>query len=290
MFRLSIYTMKEMNIEYHPDVEAALQKVQHKIKHNRYRRILNSVKTVAAILAVPLAAISIFLYVSGSGHVPSPSLVEVHSTPGMTSSVQLPDGSSVWLNSNSTLRYPSSFGTGDRDVYLEGEAFFKVSRMEGRKFNVRTDCVTVEVLGTEFNVEAYKGQFNDVRTTLVNGKVNLHYKNVNGEEQCSPLLPGQMFTYDKTSSKGICAEVNSRTFSSWKDGCIVLDNTSLVDALRLVGNRFNVHFVINDDRLLPNRYTGTFTNQRLDVVLEYFKKTTDIRFEALSDGITYVVN
>ncbi len=266
------------------DTEKALKNVHYRIAKSRRVHFWSKVQRAAAILAVPLLAGAILLSVKYFQPSQS-SLVEMKTTSGMTSHVTLPDGSEVWLNSNSTLTYPSEFDGKSRNVTLDGEGYFKVTRQNGKTFIVSANGVDVEVLGTEFNVEAYSGMSKNVRTTLVTGKINLSYNDVMGQRHCQSVEPGQTYRYDTTSEKLTLEEVNPVTAVSWKEGKIVLDNTSLADALRMIGNRFDVEFVVRNESLLKNKYTGTITKQRLEVILEYFKHTTDIHFEFVSRGI-----
>lgn len=272
------------------DVEAALKAAHSRIAVGRRKRMLRSLERVAACLALPFAVVSAYFaydyYTSSNEEVP---VIEVRSTSGMVSCTTLPDGSKVWLNSNSILRYPSRFTEDDRDVVLDGEAFFSVTKQDGRKFNVRAGDVLVEVRGTQFNVEAYSKKNGEIRTTLVEGKVNLYCANRDGETVCHEMNPGERLTYDKVSETATISTINPRTASAWKDGQICFDNTTLGDALRLVGNRFNIEFVVKNEALLSNRYTGTLTTQGLEAVMEYFRQTTRIHFEPVSGGAIYLV-
>jgi len=260
------------------DVEKALTKSHKKIGQLRRKRITTHFTRIAAGLSLPLLLASLWLgyrYYAPSGQ----DNVEIRTTTGMTSCATLPDGSQVWLNSNSTLLYPARFSCKTRNVTLVGEGYFKVTKQNGRKFVVSCSGVDVEVLGTEFNVEAYPDKGNEIRTTLLSGKVKLHFDGRSGEHETQELLPGDSYSFHTGSRKMERIDVNPESVTAWKDGRIILDDTSLEDALRIVENRYNVEFIIKNPELLKNRYSGTFSDQSLEVVLGYFERTTNMKFD-----------
>ncbi len=259
------------------DTENALSKVHGRIRHRNFRRFLSSCQKAAATLVLPLMLAGGY-YAYHYYHVDESDYVELKTTTGMVSSITLPDNSKVWLNSNSHLKYPVRFSGKTRNVELQGEAYFKVEPDPDRKFIVSTTDMDIEVLGTEFNVDAYTHSGRDIQTTLVTGKVLMRYTDSKSTSRIVRMTPGQRLTYDPTGDSISLTEVNTSTVSSWKDGKIILDNTSLSDALRMIENRYNVRFIICNRELLDNRYTGQFVDQRLDTILEHFRKTTKIRF------------
>ncbi|MEG2556799.1 MAG: FecR domain-containing protein, partial [Odoribacter sp.] len=133
----------------------------------------------------------------------------------------LADGSTVYLNAESTLKYPIHFSGNTRTVYLEGEAFFDVKSDKTKPFIVALSRMEVEVLGTSFGIRAYSEE-SRILTTLVRGKVN-----VNAASGHISLFPNHQASFDKTSGNLNVAEVDVDLFVGWKDGRLVFDNTSL---------------------------------------------------------------
>lgn len=257
------------------DTDNALMQCQRNIRRNKvWQRTRTISSCVAAASLAALAAVLIW----NSRHFESTN-IEIKTVAGMVSHTTLPDGSEVWLNSNSTLCYPASFGNGDRAVSLDGEGYFKVAKRNGKKFTVSAGNTTIEVKGTEFNVEAYSEKHSGVTTTLVSGSVVLGYNDLSGRSHSVIMKPGETYTYDKSTDRLVSRQRNPIVETSWKDGKLIFDNTSLSDALRLIENRFNIRFLIRNEKLLENTYTGTFTDQKLDVIFDYFKRTTDMHFE-----------
>ena len=275
-FRLEqLYSLAEASEK--ADTDNALHAIHSRMRQTRTRNALGWLKLAAAILSIPLLISTIWLS-SEIRKQDSLPPVQIKSTVGMTTSTTLPDGTKVWLNSNSTLSYPIRFGS-TREVTLDGEAYFDVAKLNGRKFIVSTGNMQVEVTGTEFDVEAYSDRGPEVRTTLVSGSVLLHCIDAEGRIRTVQMSPGEQFCYNSETFKLTRRNIDGPGVTAWKDGKTILENTSLEDALRAIGNRFNIEFLVRNQALLSNRYTGTFSGQTLDVVLEHFKRTTKIHFD-----------
>lgn len=234
------------------------------------------IQQIAAILFIPLFLSTLYFAISSSRE-QQIRYIEVRTNPGMITSITLPDDTKVWLNSETYLKYPSEFNENSREVELIGEAYFEVEKDTDRKFLVKTpDNVEVEVLGTEFNVEAYKNQ--NVVTTLVSGKVNLSYMGINNKKNDLLMSPNQKVIYDMVTKTTHLQHVRVEPDIAWKDGKIILSDTALEEALKILSKRFNVDFIIKNEKVKDNHFTGTFVKQRLDVILEHFNVASGIRF------------
>lgn len=261
------------------NTEKALASVSRKMSKERVRvSWFTWVQRVAAILFVPL------LITWGIEHFTPRTeiarMIEVKTNPGMTTTVDLPDGSKVYLNSESSLTYPSFFSQGKRDVQLKGEAFFEIQKDPEHRFIVSTPAHTqIEVLGTSFNVEAFeKDSF--ISTTLVEGKVRFAYLK-DQQPTAVVMKPGQKLMYNTTSSQVRLLQTSCETETAWKDGKIVFQATPLPEALRMLEKRFNVTFVLSNERLRTEAFNGSFTNQRLERILEIFKISSNIKWRYL---------
>lgn len=262
------------------NTEKALVKVKGKKTERRKVAWWEWAQRVAAVLFLPLFAA--FLIEHYGGKDADVQMLEARTNPGMTTSVVLPDSTVVYLNSESSLRYPSTFeGKNQRKVELRGEAFFKVTRDVEKHFIVSTSHQSqIEVLGTSFNVEAYD-DMSDVSTTLIEGKVNFSFQ-AGGHKKQVALKPGQKVVYDSANGATRLYETSGETETSWKDGKIIFNNTPLKDALHILSKRYNVVFTQTNAHL-DESFTGTFTNQRLERILEYFKLASNIRWRYI-DG------
>ena len=144
------------------------------------------------------------------------SFIEVRTNPGMITTIVLPDSSRVWLNSESYLKYPVRFAKNERNVILQGEGYFSVRKNVDSRFTVQTPHHTqIQVLGTEFNVEAYEKE-DEVNTTLVSGKVQFQYDSERGKKRMD-LLPGEKITYNSISGEVFVSRAAVLSDISWKD-------------------------------------------------------------------------
>lgn len=167
---------------------------------------------------------------------PSKLMLELATPLGGIYQITLPDGTKVWLNAGSSLKYPMSFAKNERRVRLEGEAFFEVTKDSARPFRVLSKGQEIEVLGTAFNVNAYPDN-TAIKTTLVKGKVKL--SNNNRYSEAIYLLPGQQST-NTNNGKIQLANVDTAPFTAWKEGLFYFDETPLSDALQQIGRWYNV--------------------------------------------------
>lgn len=186
---------------------------------------------------------------------------------GGTYQLTLPDGTEVWLNSASSLSYPSRFDGAERRVTLEGEAYFAVSRDTEKPFRVVTSGQTVEVLGTEFNVSAYTDE-PETRTTLVEGRVR-----VAGEV----LSPSQqaITRQGKTAIK----QVDISAVTAWKDGKFDFSEQSLDAVMRQIARWYDVEVEFADEVDRNEQYWGSVSRfSNISQVLTKLEQTGNLRF------------
>jgi len=188
-------------------------------------------------------------------------------------SIILADGTKVWLNSDSRLKYPAQFKAGrSREVTLEyGEAYFEVSsatKHDGAAFIVYNDDQKVEVLGTQFNIKAYQDDAT-ILTTLVEGKVKLHIEKDTIEHI---LKPGQQAEYDTQEQSLTTKPVDIYNEISWKDGVFSFDNKSLLEITKVLSRWYDVKFKFLDEQLKKEEFIGVLSkNQHIDDILMQIK-------------------
>jgi transmembrane sensor len=145
----------------------------------------------------------------------------------------LADGTKVWLNSATSLKYPGAFAGNERKVVLVGEAYFEVAKNKSMSFKVSVNGTDVQVLGTHFNVMGYPGD-NEIKTTLLEGSVKLH-----SPTGSALLIPGQQGLYNYRQTGFIINEVNTADVVAWKDGFFVFDNENIQDIMLKIGRWYN---------------------------------------------------
>ena len=211
---------------------------------------------------------------------------------GEKAQIILSDGSHVWINSASKLKYPVMFGETSRDVILEGEAFFDVVKKHGQTFVVNTRDVKVNVLGTAFNVKCYPGD-EKTQTIVVRGEVKV--EDIHGDQKAIIIKPNEMATLqNKIIPEQTTAHLNSITVRkvdpeslvSWKDQMLVFSGESFEDLVIKMERWFNVRIKIDDTELKTERYSGKFVhNETVYQVLEAIKITTPIVYKVEKDTI-----
>jgi ferric-dicitrate binding protein FerR (iron transport regulator) len=158
---------------------------------------------------------------------------------GKRSNILLSDGSKVWLNSGSKLVYPPVFTDVDREVFLEGEAYFEIAKNENRSFYVRTSNFRVKVLGTKFNVQAYKDE-NEQSTVLLEGKVNIA-KNEKLFSKGNELSPNQKATFLSSGNNFVITDVeNAENYIAWIYGYLPVENQDIVSLSKRISRYYDV--------------------------------------------------
>lgn len=226
--------------------------------HSRRLVLVRTFATAAAVALLCLSVWTAYLYMQ-------PVAIQTVSTLAETRTVSLPDGTSVTLNHYSTLTYPERFKTDNREVELNGEAYFEVSKDKKHPFIVQTEAVDVRVLGTQFNVDAYRDS-PDVRTTLLTGSVAVSNKS-NSEHMI--LKPNEIAIYNKVEKKLTRKLLEDATDEiSWRHGEFIFDDVPLKDIARELSNSFGTTIQITDPTLQNYRISARFRNgEDLETIL-----------------------
>ncbi len=159
--------------------------------------------------------------------------------------LQLADGTKVWLNASSSIKFPTTFSGNTREVSITGEAYFEVSSDKKRPFIVESRGMEIEVLGTHFNVNAYDDE-DMIRTTLLEGSVV-----ITQSKKSKKLYPGQQAVVNNIGDISLDKNVNLSQVMSWKNGLFYFENSSLQEVMRELSRWYDVDVVYNDG--IPNR-------------------------------------
>jgi ferric-dicitrate binding protein FerR (iron transport regulator) len=200
--------------------------------------------------------------------------------------VNLSDGTKVWLNSKSSLKYPVEFSGNTRNVTLEGEAYFEVSKNGHSPFTVKTKSGNVTVLGTHFNISAYEEDRN-FETTLAEGKVKVSKISKAGGESVI-LKPGQQARVRNEALK--IAEVDPSVYSAWKDGKFYFENENLKNILTKMARWYNFNVKFENRSLEQIKFTGIVMKEEpLDRLLDIISKTSNIKYKITKVNQAYEV-
>jgi len=271
-------------IEKNYDLIRAKERIEFKINQrlNIPKRIFNSLQKVAAILFLPLLILSIYLY-SSILQTEDHDLQAIYQTIdcpiGNRSKISLPDGTSVWLNSGSSITLPVSFSEEKtRKVSLSGEAYFNVIKDQKRPFLLSLDEITVRVTGTSFNVSNYKND-KQVEIMLESGKVDLYTGSNRKSDDRTRLLPGQLVTIEKGTDVLSVNEVKAEHYVSWTKGYLIFDDDKMSDVIRKLERWYNIDIEISDQEINDYLYTATIKDETIDQLLELLKYTSSIEYE-----------
>ena len=201
---------------------------------------------------------------------------------GGTYTVELCDGTKVYLNSGTTLEFPSRFDGKVRSVILKGEAYFDVARNVSKPFVVEVDEMKVKVLGTSFNVKSYVDE-PGVYTTLVEGSVAI----LRDGQPEKKIKPGEQAYYNKGVGTLSIAEVDVKEFTSWKDGLFYFKDIALEEILRIVSRWYDLEVFYMNQGAKSVIYSGKLPMySSVEDVLRKFEISGDVRFELKGRTLT----
>lgn len=216
-------------------------------------------------------------------------MIQVRTPHGGQFEVALSDGTRVWLNAGSTLRYPAEFGTKERRVTLVGEAYFEVSKELGRSrraFVVASNMQDIKVLGTHFNVNAYPDEV-VTTTTLIEGAVSVTAKGSGKRLASEVLKPGQQSVLRKGVLQVKAADIEQAL--AWKNNMFIFNNMPLEEVMKTIARWYDVDVYYQNKSAVSDVYAGSITRyENLSKVLRMLEKAGDTRFK-LEEGRVVVM-
>lgn len=288
------------------------ERIRKEIATDRLKRAQRKLKIyswslrAAAVLAIALIFSSIFYMRSRQDRLAQQW--HMVTTPfGAKTVITLPDSSTIWLNAGSSLKYSNDFGRKERQVFLSGEAFFDVSHHPSRLFSVLTSEITIRSYGTAFNVKSYPEE-GTIEATLIEGSIGITRTSVARKKNDEVLLePNQRVVYyrntktmnpvqtasepddapqttnpepkkQKTTyliSKGI----DTKEYTSWKDGTIVISSETLEDLAVKLERKYNVNIHFESETLKSLKFTGSLENETVEQVIHAIGMSAQIDYE-----------
>ncbi len=262
------------------DLSIILDKVHHKINlkqdqkpKNRIKKITFTVSKIAAILIIGLLMGLSVQYFKKTEPVYFTSIAPK----GSVSQMVLPDNTVVYLNAGSQLKYTVEGLKRKREVFIDGEAWFDVTKNENKPFVVHTPFYDVNVLGTQFNVKAYKND-DEIVTTLEEGSVLIGSSENFKMAERKILRPGEQLVYSAQKKAIEVKNVDPRMFTAWKDNKLIFINMNLKELIVLLERKYGVDFHVTDNKILNYHYDGTIKNETILEVLDLLKETLPIKY------------
>lgn len=252
------------------DEEATFSLIEKRIGRNNRKPFIKYISYAAAIIIIALLSTVIYNY-----ETQSPTILYASTSYGEKKIIDLPDGTSIELNSLSSISYPKEMKGKTRNVTLEGEAYFDVAKDPNKAFIVRAGEIEVKVLGTKFNINAYDNQEN-ITTTLFEGSVSVG----TNPRNTNKLKPGEQAVFSKKTEK-----IETRTLTnpdlegSWRNNVLVFDNEKLSDILNTLSRQYNVKFDIDNEQLEQLRITARFSsNESIENALAILGKSAEFGY------------
>lgn len=254
------------------------------------KRRIPAGKTISLIDLMKIAAVLLvtfglgwstqYISLTGSQQIAEVTMQEVFVPKGQVNQIFLADGTRIWINSETKLTFPSVFGEKERNVKLNGEAFFEVAKDRKRPFRVELNGQQIEVLGTSFNVRAYENS-NKIETTLSTGQIRLQTG-----DQTVILKPGEQSLFNKAEGQVVVSKVNPVTFCSWKDGRFEFQNEDLIEVFKIVERWYDVEITVDAAYFNGMHFSGAIKrNKDARHFLDLLNLSVPIRYEIVADKI-----
>ncbi|MFQ7712477.1 MAG: FecR family protein [Parabacteroides distasonis] len=205
---------------------------------------------------------------------------------GQRVNLQLPDGTSVWLNASSEIIYPAYFSGSTREIHLNGEAYFEVEHNASKPFIVHTETFDIKVLGTKFNVEAYKGM-EGFTTALMEGSVEVTDRK--NKDKSVRLYPAQKVAFRNGE---LCkSPIDNYDVYRWREGLICFKETRFADLMRQLEKNYGVRILIDNEAVKEKVFSGKFrTTDGIDNALRLLQKEGHYTFEWDENKTTVCIN
>ncbi len=243
------------------------------------RRLLQVISRYAAVVVVAVFLAGGLLFLNEWRQAKQPiAWYEAYAPRGEKTILTLPDGTTVWLNAESTLKYPANQLKDKRIMQLSGEAFFHVTENKDAPFIVQTSEFDVVVKGTSFNVMAYD-DFDRTETALLSGAIEI--KNIKGREPGTSVIiePGEKIVFKKENETLRIINADLVEEAAWKDNLFMFTDVKFEELCQRLERWYDVNIIIDDKELNHIRYTGNFRNEEtIWQVLDIIKITTPIEY------------
>lgn len=248
------------------------KKIEKTIYEKQLRR--KTFRAAAVLLPLLLMAALGYLFNDHTDVFHETTYAELFVPKGEDARLIFQDGTEVFLNADTHIRYPEKFGLRKREVWLDGEAYFNVNPQHKRPFVVHAHNTRTVVTGTSFNVKAY-GDSEKIQVVLDEGKTSF-----NVLQSSFPMLPGQQIEYDKiTGRTSLYNLVRPSNASLWKKNVVYFYDTPLAEVMETLERKYNVEFHVQSPKALEYSYTLTTKQATIDEILDELHKISPVNFK-----------
>ncbi len=261
-----------------------LQNIKHGIKQQKKRVVPLFYKVAASLFLIIGIATTLYLN-NQPDPVSQPNYITKSTSYDQKATIRLSDGSTVRLNSGSSITYPETFVESLREVELVGEAFFEVQKDTERPFTVKSNDILTTVLGTSFNVNSYDSL--SVSVALVEGKVKVRSTHESSTFNKSEVFldPGESATYDGISGEINIGTFNQKKMTAWKDGIIYIEDASYSQVFDQLARWYGVAFKLENQPNIKWVYSGEFKDMSLELVLNTIGYSGGFKYEIIDKEV-----
>jgi len=275
------------DLAFQPNMDAAWAKIDKRLEEARVKnkkeaiiQPMNFFRPWMRIAAAILFLVSIALWqypnLLGKKMITTTTIAQEKTT------IDLPDGTKVWLNQKSSLQYEKQFDK--RIVYLEGEAFFDVAKRNGKTFEIYAGASKTSVLGTSFNVRAYPNE-NKVEVAVETGKVEFSAENKPSENAL--LIPGEFAIYTKKTQEVDKLKLAKLNAAAWKKGVLRFNNSQLDEVIESLERYYDIEIRVSSNKIYNCVWNNTTTHKKpvLENLLKQISYTNDLTLEPVTDNV-----
>ena len=264
------------------DKESAWKRCLERVAALSLQKILFRWK-VAAVFFFLVGCAGILAYFNVKSNLPALDSSEkryttVSTTAGQNSKIILPDSSVIWLNSGTTLSYNTDFSLNNREIRLQGQAFFQIARNEKMPLFVTVNGFRVKVLGTKFDISAYPEDYN-INVVLETGSVELLHEHDQSFDHI--LKPGEKAEFDIKTKNVLIGPVNVYKYTSWKDGVLIFENAQMDEALEKLERWYNIRIEVKDPEIYGLIFNATIINESVDEIFDLIRYTCSVHYKII---------
>ena len=258
---------------FKPNESIAWEKIQRKLENKG-----NSLEKEAKVVPIKrfsflkIASVIVLLLASGffmKNYFASNEFTSITTASNETKSIVLPDGSTVSLNENSKIKYANNFS--ERNVTLQGEAFFEVAKDKNNPFSIKTRYTETTVLGTSFNIDA--NNEDEIKVALITGKIK--FKTA---KNAVVLNPGEKISYNNYDQSIQLVKKGTENEMAWKTNILVFDNTAISKVVSILENHYDTKIVLKEKTELACSFSGTFENEKIEKIIEAISYSFNTRY------------
>ena len=282
IYQLGKFPFEEENLVVRAERRLGRRLEQENQKKQEVFKLRSVLRYAAAIVGVMVLAAGLAYWFRNKAE----ELVVASAAHGQVREMLLPDGTKVWLNQSSVLKYPRAFEGKERHVYLDGEAYFEVARNHEKPFMVKSPAMDVRVLGTSFNIKC-RPDNSFAETTLIEGEVEVKDKSDKGR---ITLLPGQKAVLNRVTGRMQVKQVDPKMEIVWHNDLIPFEKSSIFQIAAALERFYGVKIILSPDVDSTNTYSGVLKKKdNIESVLNSLRNSIPFNYKKVDDNNIFIL-